>query len=145
MKNNIIVNIFISIGIGYLFAQLQCFLGTNFLIKFLTDNLIILLVTLIAINSATLSIVLTKIRELNDVNANELNFNNTREQMILSINEQIALIAFGVIFLMFLDSTFINNNLEYVIFIHTLIIATFVYALRVLYDTAKSVFIILDY
>lgn len=63
MKNSILLNIFLSIGVGYLFTQLQIFLETKFLIDFLQNNLITLLVALIAINSATLSIVLTKIRE----------------------------------------------------------------------------------
>lgn len=145
MSNNIIINIFISIGVGYLFAQIQIFLETDFLIVFLKNNLIILLVALIAINSATLSIVLTKIRELSDKNGDKGKFENTRKQMILSINEQIALIAISTIFLMVFDSSYIKDNQEYCIFINTLIISTFVYAIRVLSDTAKSVFVILDY
>lgn len=65
--------------------------------------------------------------------------------MILSINEQITLIAISMIFLMVLDSSFIKDNTNYINLIHTLIIGCFVYALRILYDTAKSVFVILDY
>lgn len=142
--SNISINVFIAIGIGYLLAQMQIFLETDFLINFLKDNLIMLLVALIAINSATLSIVLTKIRELQDTQANE-HFINTRQQMVLSIQEQITLIAFAIILLMILDSSYIKNNVEYIIFLNTLIIATFIYAIRILYDTAKSVFVILDY
>jgi len=145
MSNNITKNIFFSIGIGYLFAELQVFLETDFLIEFLKNNLISLLVALIAINSTTLSLVLTKIREISDKNKNQLDFSNTRKQMILSINEQIVLIIFSTIFLMVLDSIFIKNHQEFSVLIHTLIISTFVYALIVLFDTAKSVFIILDY
>jgi hypothetical protein len=101
----------------------------------LKNNLITLLVALIAINSATLSIVLTKIRELSD-KMEARKFENTRKQMILSINEQIALIAISTIFLMVLDSSYIKDNRIFN-FINTLIISTFVYAIRVLYDTAK--------
>lgn len=144
MKNDIIVNIFLSIGAGFLFSQLQLFCGTDFLIKFLQNNLITLLVALIAINSATLSIVLTKIRELMDKNNNG-DFSATKKQMVLSIQEQIVLIIFAIIFLILLDSTLIKDNQEYKIFIETLLIGTFIYSLRILYDTAKSVFVILDY
>jgi len=145
MKNSIWLNIFLSIGVGYLFTQLQIILETKFLINFLQNNLITLLVALIAINSATLSIVLTKIRELIDKSESNIDFSNTKKQMILSINEQITLIAVSMIFLMLLDSSFIKNNPDYISLIHTFIIGCFVYAVRVLYDTAKSVFVILDY
>jgi len=145
MKNNIIVNIIISMIIGYIFTKLQIFLQTNYLIEFLKQNLIILLVTLIAINSATLSIVLTKIRELIDKNGSKADFSKTKKQMILSINEQVILIAMSMIFLTILDSNFIKTHEEYVMFVNVLVIASFVYGIRILHDTAKSVFVILDY
>jgi hypothetical protein len=146
MNNNIFINIGVSIGIAYLLAQMQVFCETDVLIKFLQGNLITLLVALIAINSATLSIVLTKIRELIDRNgADKSNFVNTKAQMILSIKEQILLVLISMIILMILDSTLIKAHKDYVIFINTLLIGTFIYELRVLYDTAKSVFVILDF
>ena len=144
MKNDIVVNIFMSIGIGFLFAQLQLFCGTDFLFKFLQSNLITILIALIAINSATLSIVLTKIREIMDKH-NGGNFSRTKDQMILSIQEQIFLIIFSIVCFIILDSTFIKIHTEYKIFIETLLIGTFIYSLRILYDTAKSIFVILDY
>ncbi|WP_442764962.1 hypothetical protein [Sulfurospirillum cavolei] len=144
MKNNICINIFLSIGVGFLFAQLQLFCGNRFLFDFLKSNLITLLIALIAINSATLSIVLTKIRELMDKKGTG-NFSATKNQMILSIQEQIILIIVAIVLFIILDSTFIKNHEEYKILAETLLIGTFIYALRILYDTAKSVFVILDY
>lgn len=145
MKNNIIFNILLSIGAGYLLAELQSFLGTTYLTNFLKQNLITLLVALIAINSATLSIVLTKVRELLDKSGQQGAFNNTKKQMILSVNEQVVLIVIAMLLLIVQDSDFIKSHVEYVTFLNVLIIGCFVYALRILHDTAKSVFVILDY
>lgn len=144
MKNNIFVNTFFSIGLGFFLAQLQLLCDTKFLFEFLKSNLITLLVALIAINSATLSIVLTKIRELIDKKGTG-NFSPTKDQMILSIQEQIILILLAIVLFMIIDSTFIKNHQEYKILVEALLIGTFIYALRILYDTAKSVFVILDY
>ncbi len=145
MKRNIMLNILISIAIGYISMQLQILLVTNFLTNFLSNNLITLLVTLIAINSATLSIVLTKIRELIDKNNLKVNFSATKKEMVLSINEQVILIAISIFFLMILDSEFLKNHQEYIIPINILVISCFVYGIRILYDTAKSIFVILDF
>ncbi|TKI71256.1 hypothetical protein FCU45_02430 [Sulfurimonas crateris] len=145
MKNNIIFNILLSIGAGYLLAELQSFLGTTYLTNFLKQNLITLLVALIAINSATLSIVLTKVRELLDKSGQQGAFGNTKKQMILSVNEQVILIVVAMLLLIVQDSDFIKLHVEYVTFLNVLIIGCFVYALRILHDTAKSVFVILDY
>jgi hypothetical protein len=145
MKNNIIFNILLSIGAGYLLAELQSFLGTTYLTNFLKQNLITLLVALIAINSATLSIVLTKVRELLDKSGQQGAFGNTKKQMILSVNEQVVLIVVAMLLLIVQDSDFIKSHVEYVTFLNVLIIGCFIYALRILHDTAKSVFVILDY
>lgn len=145
MKNNIIFNILLSIGAGYLLTELQSFLDTTYLTNFLKQNLITLLVALIAINSATLSIVLTKVRELLDKSGQQGAFANTKKQMILSVNEQVVLIIVAMLLLIVQDSDFIKLHVEYVTFLNVLTIGCFVYALRILHDTAKSVFVILDY
>lgn len=145
MKNNITFNILLSIGAGYLLTELQSFLGTTYLTSFLKQNLITLLVALIAINSATLSIVLTKVRELLDKSGQQGAFANTKRQMILSVNEQVVLIIVAMLLLIVQDSDFLKSHVEYVTFLNVLIIGCFVYALRILHDTAKSVFVILDY
>jgi len=103
-----------------------------------------LLVALIAINSATLSIVLTKIRELMDKHMNA-NFSATKSQMILSINEQIILIFFSIILIIVGEASSIKSNEHLKILVDVLICASFIYGIRILYDTAKSVFVILDY
>jgi|WetSurMetagenome_2_1015567.scaffolds.fasta_scaffold463323_2 hypothetical protein len=145
MKSNIIFNTLFSVGAGYLLAELQSFMGTAYLTNFLKQNLITLLVALIAINSATLSIVLTKIRELLDKSGQQGTFSNTKKQMILSVNEQIVLIVVTMLLLIVQDSDFMKSHVWYITFLNVLIIGCFIYALRILHDTAKSVFVILDY
>lgn len=145
MKNDIVFNILLSIVVGYLLTQLQLFLGSCYLINFLKQNLITLLVALIAINSATLSILLTKIRELIDKTGQINSFDNTKKQMILSIKEQVIIVFVAILFLIIQDSSFIKLHNEFELFLNVSITGCFIYALRILYDTAKSVFIILDY
>ncbi|MFW2585556.1 putative membrane protein [Aliarcobacter faecis] len=145
MKNDIVFNILLSIVVGYLLTQLQLFLGSLYLINFLKQNLITLLVALIAINSATLSILLTKIRELIDKTGQINSFNSTKKQMILSIKEQVSIVFVAILFLIIQDSSFIKLHNEFELFLNVSITGCFIYALRILYDTAKSVFIILDY
>lgn len=142
---NVLRNIFISIGIGFLTYQLQKIIVSSYIMSFLKQNLVSLLVALVAINSATLGIILTKIRDLLDKSGNNGEFTKTKNEMILSIREQIAIICFSIILLLMDDSNWITKNPEIKPLIEVLIIGCFSYALIILYDTAKSVFVILDY
>ena len=118
MKNNIVFNILLSIVVGYLLTQLQLFLGSCYLINFLKQNLITLLVALIAINSATLSILLTKIRELLDKTGQISSFDNTKKQMIISIREQVIIVFVAILFLIIQDSSFIKFHSEFELFLN---------------------------
>lgn len=145
MISQISKSIFISIGIGFIVEILNSWLSTPFLHKFLESNLITLLVALLAINGATMGIVLTKIRDLIDKDGGADCFKSTRRQMLLSIKEQIGLIIFATILLSLKSSPQLSSldNLE--LLMNSCIIATFVYALNILYDVTKGVLIIVDY
>lgn len=134
-----------SIGIGFLAQVMQSSLNTNYLNNFLAQNLITILIALLAINSATLGIVLTKIRDLVEKHGNAQCFNATKKQMVLSIKEQIALIIFAVIFLTALSSTLVAGYTNLKMLFDATVVAIFAYALFVLYDTAKGVLIIIDF
>ena len=140
---NLFKNIFISIGIAFLLEQLQIILKTNYLIIFLEQNLVSLLIALLAINTASLGIILSKIRELLDKN-NKISFDKTKKEMLKSIQEQIILIFLSLILLMFINSDILKNNLQVLQSLETIVVACFVYAILILFDTAKSVFIILN-
>lgn len=134
-----------SIGVGFLAQVLQSSLTTSYLNDFLSENLITILIALLAINSATLGIVLTKIRDLVEKHGNAQCFNTTKQQMILSIKEQIALIIFAVTFLTIVSSPLVASYSNLKMLLDATVVAVFTYALFVLYDTAKGVLIIIDF
>ena len=136
-------NIFISIGVAFILEQLQILLKTNYLIIFLEQNLVSLLIALLAINTASLGIILSKIRELLDKN-NKISFDKTKKEMLKSIQEQIILIFLSLILLMFVNSNILKDNLPLLQVLETIVVACFVYSILILFDTAKSVFIILN-
>ena len=96
-----------------------------------------------AINNATLGIVLTKLRDLTGRGGSSEQFHDVRRQMLLSIKEQIALVFFAIIFLSLQEA----KNLPLVVpssVFDTLLLGCFFYTIAILYDTAKSVFVLLD-
>lgn len=135
----------ISIIVGLLAQIIQLSLTTTYLNVFLSKNLITILIALLAINSATLGIVLTKIRDLVEKHGNARCFNTTKQQMVISIKEQVALIIFAVIFLTIVSSPSITSYENLKIIFDSIIVAVFTYALFILYDTAKGVLIIVDF
>ncbi len=141
----IIKNIFLSIGVAFIFSQFQNLLGSDYIIEFLKENLVALLIALLAINTASLGIVLSKIRELIDSCGGSFDFSKTQNEMLLSIREQIALIFLSLILLTINDSTFLTNHPKLISVMETSIITCFIYSMIILYDTAKSIFVILNF
>ena len=142
---SILKSIFFSILISFILVIFQKLIDSNYIIDFLSKNLITILIALLAINLTTLSIVLTKIRELIELHGNKANFNNTKNEMLLSIKEQLILIIFSLIILSILKSKWILLNYSYIDLIDILTISCLIYSLLILYDTAKSIFIIIDF
>ncbi|MCY1309588.1 hypothetical protein D9M70_596960 [compost metagenome] len=146
MIKQILTTSLLSIGAGYVCQIAQSMGQSQYLNDFLKGNLVTLLVALLAINSATMGIVLTKIRDLIDKKGEgSEHFQSTKSQMLLSIKEQIALIVSAVFLLTIGGSSFISQHQELKSGYWVLLSAIFVYAMIVLYDTAKSVIIIIDY
>lgn len=135
----------ISLAVGYIAQLSQGCAMSNFLTNFLKNNLITLLIELLAINSATMGIVLTKIRDLVESKGGASCFKKTRNQMIHSVKEQVFLILLGVVFLIAADSPLVVGVPNLPMLIQSCIIGVFVYSLMVLYDTAKSVLLIVDF
>jgi len=136
---------FLALGVGFICQLTQDWLGSQYFNEFLKDNLINLLVALLAVNTATMGIVLTKIRDLVDSHGHSEAFKQTRQQMLLSIKEQIGLIALAVVFLTVAQSKYLVGITNIAMFFNSLVAGIFVYSMMVLYDTAKSVLIIVDF
>ena len=135
----------IVLAVGYLAQLGKCWLSTTYFNDYLSANLLTILIALLAINSTTTGIVLTKIRELVESNGNSDTFNPTKSQMLLAVREQIALIAFATAFLTIVSSPKILQVEELEMLINSLVVGIFVYALHILYDTAISVLIIINF
>jgi len=138
-------NFLISLGAAYLLHQLEVLIESNFLIPFLKGNLVTIILSLLAINAATLSIVLTKLRELLDASSVEGAFSGTRKAMLWSVYEQIFLVFISVALLIVLDSKWILSKPNVLDGLSVLLIGCFVFSIIILLDTAKSVFVILDF
>lgn len=119
-------------------------IGSVAVVEFLKANIINLQAALLAVNAATLGIVLTKIREISDRYGSAENFRLVRKEMVLSIQEQIALIVVSMLLIGIIGGKGSPWQLPPELF-PTLLLAVFVYMLLVLYDTAISVFVLLDY
>ena len=140
----IIKHILFSIGIGFLLYQFQIIIESTYLLGFLKQNLITIVLALLAINTTTLGIVLTKIRELIDKYDNK-NFKETKAQMLLSVNEQIVLVIIAILLFIISDSSWLAANQNFKMLIDVSCVSVFFYDLHILYDTSKSVFIIIDF
>lgn len=124
-------------------------LKSNSLQEFLDENLITLLFALLAINAATLSVIMTKLRELADIKylaGEKADFNNTIRSMKNSIIEQVILIFLSTMALILGGSDLLTTNYPVImLYVKILGIAIFLNAIQILYDTANSVFIIMKY
>lgn len=137
-------NISLFLIIGLLVTLLAKWLQSVFISTFLSENLITLLVALVAINTTTLSVVLTKIREISDQLGGD--FSRTAKEMKLSIAEQVVLVILAVLTQVIGSSSLINHSYPIIGFISDVILVSiFSYAIYILYDTANSVFVILQF
>ncbi|MBC8798485.1 hypothetical protein [Shewanella algae] len=145
MIKQVLTTSFISLGIGFLAELLNVWLGSKFLYGFFESNLVTILVALLAVNAATMGIVLTKMRDLIDKNGNAEAFKKTRSNMLLSIKEQIGLIILATIVLSVKSAPVVQSIENMPLFFNSIVTGIFVYALLVLYDTAKGVLVIVDF
>lgn len=139
-----IKNIIISIFVGFLITLASLFLESSFIFDFIKTHLIMLLIALLAINTTTMSIVMTKLKEIYDIH--KVDFSNTINQMKFSISEQIFLIVAGVLLQMVYASKLLcMEHVFWQMAIPSLLIGILVDAVWILRDTASSIFIIIEY
>ena len=141
---NYVKNIFAYLGAAFIITLVSSQLQSSFLSKFLYDNIITLLITLLAINTATSSLIISKLQEI----AKELkrDFNLTYRELKNSLIEQIILIGAATVLLILKDSKWLLNNFSHhnLIF-DSLLTAVFIYAMDILRDTGKAIFDIIKF
>lgn len=128
----------VSIFIVYI----SCLMQSVALFSYLKDNLLTILLAFLAINTATLGHLSAKIQDI-IVEYKNLDFTDTIREMKKSLLEQIILIILTVI-LIIVDN---GENVQFKLkteLLYTFFLAIFIYALHILWDTGKSVFIIVD-
>lgn len=145
MIKQVFTTSFISLAIGFIAEMFNIWLGSNFLYSFFESSLVTILVALLAVNAATMGIVLTKMRDLIDKNGNAEAFRKTRSNMLLSIKEQIALIILATVILSVKSAPAVQTIENMSLLLNSFLIGLFVYALLILYDTAKGVLVIVDF
>lgn len=136
-------SVFISVGLACFVHFAMKWVGSSYILDFLRSNLINIQIGLLAINTATLGVVLTKLRDLVDSGIPLSSFSRTRKEMLISIREQVALIAASLVLLSISDATAMPFSIP-ADFLQILLVACFAYSLLILYDTAKSVFVLLE-
>lgn len=136
----------LSLGAGFLLTLLQQWAGTNFFTSFLKEDLLTILIAVLAINAGTMGTILTKIRDLIDGRkADSSCFAESKKALLCAIKEQIALIIVATLALLFRDCEQIKKVQNLQLLIDAVLAGTFVYSLTVLYDTAKGVMVIVDF
>ena len=131
--------------LGAAINSFSLWLKSPFICKFLEENLILLLVAILAINTTTISVILTKMREIADKNST-VDFGRTRKAMKQSTLEHLCLICVAATIQIVKGSSIVCTSFTGAGFIlDSLLIAVFIYSIHIIYDTAQSVYVILDY
>ena len=139
---NTVKNISFFVIISFILNLISYYLESNFLLEFLSSNLIIILLTLLAINTATTGLLSIKMAEL-ETKFNDLDFKSTYIEMKFSLKEQIILIILSLLVLIINDSKLIDFEFKNFI-IGTFLTTIFIYAIDILRDTGISVFKLLE-
>lgn len=140
------ISAYFVIGLGL--YGMSYLLQSSFLLDFLRNNLISLIATLLAINIANSTLLLSKLENIIS-QSNNLNifpsFTKTTKEIYINLRDQIFLILGAIFFLSLEDSKYIIDYPCALFWVRSCIIAVLVYVIDILWDTAKAVIIILNY
>ena len=139
---NEIKNISLFVIVSIILTYTGKLLESDFLFIYLKENIIGLLLTLLAINTATLGLIASKIQDIVQKHP-QFDFSTTIKEMKTSLVEQLVLIGISVLALLLMDSGKIilesKNDIGNVILTTVLI-----YSVNILWDTGKAVFIVIE-
>lgn len=134
------ISLFILIGI--ITTSIACAIKSSLIFRYLQENIIGLLITLLAINTATSGLIASKIQDIT-IQYKELDFTTTIKEMKKSLFEQILLIVIAFACLLIIDSSVIIFNYKSEL-MNAILVSVFAFAINNLWDTGKAVFIIID-
>lgn len=128
---------------GAIAVAVSAWLDSSFLEGFLSSGLITLLVALLAINTTTVGLVASKVKDLADKHGYD--FEISIRAMRHSVTEQIVLLIVATVVSVIKDSTVIGGMLPYHDAIWTTVLAAIaIGAVQVLADTASGIFVVLN-
>lgn len=140
--NNYIKNISFKLILAIIVVFICDTLESTNLYTYLNNNLISLLLTLLAINTATSGLIASKIQDIVTVEP-KIDFKSTISEMKLSLLEQIVLIFFSILALVVNDSKVLYfEHKDFIL--HVISVGVLIYSIEILWDTGKSVFIIIE-
>ncbi|MDV3476719.1 hypothetical protein CMU98_14040 [Elizabethkingia anophelis] len=135
-------NISLFLIVSFIITKICEYLQSEFLFKYLQDNIIGLLLTLLAINTATLGLIASKIQDFIE-KYEGMSFVNTIKEMKFSLMEQVILIGLSITTLIFLKSEIINFDFKDTL-CNSVLVGILLYSIVILYDTGKAVFVIIE-
>ena len=138
----IIRDVFVCFSISILLEIILITIESNYLSVFLKANILTILLTLLAINTATLGLIATKIHEILSKYP-KLNFDKTIKEMHFSLKEQVFLIILSICVLV-IDCSKIVNFVHKELILNALLYAVFFFSIYILWDTGKAVFILIN-
>lgn len=141
---NVVKNICLCLVLALGFNILETCLKSSFINNFMTEQIIGIQLSLMAITIATYTFIISKLEELSKEHPDS--FNNTYQALKRAMIEQLYCIGISVFFLILKYSNFLKNlELQYYdIIINTLISTVFIYAIDILKDVGLAVFVLID-
>ena len=141
-----IKDIALYIVLGLIINLLSFFLANDYLVNYLLDNLITIQLTLLAINTATSGLVVSKMQDIKKENPH-LDLKPISKSLLDSLKEQIILIIVAIALLIIIDSQ-ITEKLEYTKYfdfgLEVFLIGVFINSVQILWDTGKAIFVMID-
>lgn len=134
--------------IGCLLTYGSYYLNSSFLGTFFLEDFLTVLITLLAINLATIGIVFSKLEEIavkiENKTGKRPSFKKTKQEVQLSFQEQTIMILLTIVSLMIYTSKYSTEYTYFKYGSEVVLNTVLVWALCVLYDTSSSVFTILN-
>lgn len=138
----ILKNISFYVIISFAICYAAYFVQSKSLFLYLSNNIVGLLLTLLAINTATSGLIASKMQDLVSTFPT-FNFQDSIKQMKISLLEQIVLILGSVIILIMQGSQVLKfPHKDFTL--DVLLVTIMVYSIAILWDTGKAVFVVIE-
>ena len=117
---------------------------SDYLGKFLDENLVILLLALTAINGSTVGLVVGKMSDIMSREAG-MTFDNARRSLKLANVEQLVLVVVALCLEILKHSKVANGLISHQgLIVETLLMACLIQSIQIVFDMLHSVFILVD-